>query len=428
MIALPSAVDDELTPLLEARADAIADPYSIFRRLRETKPVYRRSESEIVLTRYRDIHAVQIDAAVYSNDIYRREADRWEARIAGHFTPTEADLVGEVRAWEAKQMSRLDDPEHARLRRIAHRAFTPKRVADLRSDIERMTVSLLQPLADRRADLVEEFASALPLLVIFELLGVPAEARESVRQWSAAMVRFRAQANSNTLAAAIDGLRGFRAFAEEHIDKTKNGNGGSDLMSALLTAQEGESLRVDEFVMMIVLLLLGGHETTMMLIGNGVLQLLRHPDQWTALRDDGSLVPNAVEEMLRYDAPAPIFGRVATTETMIADVAVHEGDHILLLLGAGNRDPEQCADPDRFDIRRENVRHLSLGYGPHFCLGASLARLEGEVVFSTLARRFPGMRLVDEEIEWMPSPRRRGPIHLHVEMGPDTGARAGRGR
>jgi len=253
--------------------------------------------------------------------------------------------------------------------------------------------------------------------VIFELLGVPVAARESVRDWSAEIVSFRAQSNSTTLAAAIHGLREFRAFAEDHIERMQEAESGTDLMSALLAAYDGESLRVDEFVMMLVLLLLGGHETTMALIGNGVLQLLRNPDQLAALREDPTLVPNAVEEILRYDAPAPIFGRVATAETRIGDVAVHEGDHVMLLLGAGNRDPEQFEDPDRFDVRREDVRHLSLGFGPHFCLGASLARLEGQVVLSTLTQRFPDLHLLDDEIEWMPSPRRRGPLHLHVHMG-----------
>jgi cytochrome P450 len=416
MISVPPTVEDELAPLLRAEPSAIRDPYSIFKRLRETRPVYRRSE-EVVLTRYRDIHAVQVDAATFSSDVYRRESERTEAQIRANFTPTEADLVREVRAWEAKQMSRQDDPEHARLRRIAHKAFTPRRVADLRSTIEGLTSELLAPLAGREADIVDEFAYILPLSVIFELLGVPPSARNDVRTWSAEIVSFRAQANPDTLAAAIHGLREFRAFAEEHIEQVKRGEGSSDLMSALLAAYDGESLRVDEFVMMIVLLLLGGHETTMALIGNGVLQLLRHPDQLAALRDDPSLVSNAVEEMLRYDPPAPIFGRVATIETQIEGVPVYKGEHVMLLLGAGNRDPEQFQDPDRFDITRPDTRHLSLGYGPHFCLGASLARLEGEVVFETLTRRFPEMGLLDAEIEWMPSPRRRGPLHLHVAMG-----------
>lgn len=360
------------------------DPYPLYRQLRSSEPVQWNEFVQIwTLTRYADVTAVLRDN--------RLSADRTRSE---RFTrPPGREIY--------QSMLTLDPPDHTRLRTLVNKAFTPGTVERLRPRIQALVDEILDVAAERGGlEVITQLAYPLPVTVIAEMLGVPAEDHEVFRGWSA------------TLAANLDPIRAgeLREEAFEARDalaeylsgvvELRRKRPGDDLISALLAVEErGDVLSHRELLVMCNLLLIAGHETTVNLIGNGLRALLTHPDQLRRLREEPGLIETAVEELLRFDGPVQLTGRVVTEDAVVAGVEMRPGQFVMVLLGAANRDPEQFPDPDRLDLGRQPNQHLGFGRGIHFCLGAPLARLEGQVALSSLVRRFPALRLDGEPVQ-----------------------------
>jgi cytochrome P450 len=313
-----------------------------------------------------------------------------------------------------------DPPDHTRLRGLVSKAFTPRTIEQMRGHIQEIVDRLLgRALAQGGMDVIEDLAYPLPVTVICEMLGVPVDDHLSIRHWSADIAR---SLDAIGLMPSDKGIveRGqvarraladyFRALVPERRRRPR-----ADLLSGLIAAEEqGDKLSEAEVISMCLLLFIAGHETTVNLIGNGTLALLRHPEQLGRLRAEPGLVPNAVEELLRYDSPVQRTARITTTEVEIAGHAIGKGAMVVTALGAANRDPAQFPDPDRLDVARRDPRHISFGFGIHFCLGAPLARVEGQIALGTLLRRAPGLTLAETSPEWRESSVLRGLKRLRV--------------
>jgi cytochrome P450 len=385
------------------RPEVIADPFPIFARLRESDPVHWSDRlGGWVLTRYRDVRTVLADR--------RFSADRISP-YRDHLPPTQRTALQELLRTLGFWAVFNDPPDHTRRRALLSGLFSPSRIATLRPTIEPVVERLLARLAARpRFDLIADFAYPLPAIVIAGIVGVPAEDIDQFKAWSDDLAAFvgSALATPDKRERAERGARDlatyFRRMLRDHRAEPRE-----DALSALLAAEvDGERLSEEEIVASAMLLLFAGHETTTNLIGNGVLALLRHPDQVALLRARPELIQSAVEEMLRYDGPTQAMTRIAREEITLADArgtarAIPAGARIFALLNAANRDPEIFPEPDRFRVERGSTRHLSFGIGTHFCLGAPLARLEAEIGISALLRQFPDLALTDQPLQWSDS-------------------------
>ncbi len=397
-----------------------ADPYPFYHRLREHAPVHwddaAGGSGGWVLTRHGDVMAMLRDA-------------RMTAARTGP-PPVEEWLPEEFR-YAARQVFRamphqllfLDPPDHTRLRGLVSKAFTPRLVEGMRPRIRELVEALLHGVSERgRMDVIEELAYPLPATVIAELLGVPPEDREQFIRWSADFGAFL-DGSSLTPQEAMQALVGVSDFMDYFrvIIAARKDAPRDDLLQALLAAREREDvLSEDELLANLVLLLAAGHGTTTHLIGNGLLALLRQPDQYARLALEPDLVGTAVQELLRYDSPVQLTGRTARADLTLGGIAVQAGEHVTVILGAANRDPAVFTDPDRLDLARQENRHMAFGYGIHFCLGAPLARVEAEEVLAAVARRLPDLRLdfpPGAEPEFQPSIVFRGLRELPVAWG-----------
>jgi cytochrome P450 len=368
------------------------------------------------VTKYADVNAVFHDPGRFSSVL---EGSHIKAILEG-MPPDEAELYLEIKSYDKRKMSQLDDPEHARLRGIAHRAFTPRWVASIESAIQSISDELLEPLdGDSVHDLIDSFAYRLPLRVVCDMLGVPAEYHDPVRKLSEDIVNLNSNPrNPELLRAAHQSMNEFRMIARELIDRSRKGTDErTQLIARLLSAHEGDALSEFELLTMCVLFLFAGHETTTNLIGNGLVALLSNRDQWLALSSDPALTPSAVEECLRYDPPTQFLPRMALEDCELGGVRIPRGHTVFMVMASANRDAAQFSSADVFDIRRPDNRHLSFGFGVHFCLGASLARLEGQVALKALATRYPDMSLASDVLEWRPSANLRGVKKLPVRLG-----------
>jgi cytochrome P450 len=302
-------------------------------------------------------------------------------------------------------MINCDASKHNRLRLLVSKAFTARAVEALAGHVRRLVDGFIEAVEPRRhMDVIADLAYPLPVTVIAEMLGVPAEDRDRFKNWSDELAVI---ANGNLTALGPDDYRRIaKNYAElagylTEVVACRRRESRDDLLTALARAEEaGDRLRTDELYANAILILVAGHETTTNLIGNGVLALLRNPDQLRRLHDDPSLVPSAVEELLRYDSPVQFTTRLLKEGLTVGGKELRAGQTMLLVLGSANRDPGQFADPDRLDVGRADNRHLSFGLGAHFCLGAQLARLEGRVVLEALLRRLPGLRLDGADLEY----------------------------
>jgi len=314
-----------------------------------------------------------------------------------------------------------DPPDHTRLRALVSKAFTPRTIEVMRDHIQDIVDRLLgRALAQGGMDVMEDLAYPLPVTVICEMLGVPVGDHASIRGWSADIARSLDAIGLPSDQSIVE--RGriarrqladyFRALVPERRARPQ-----PDLLSGLLAAEEqGDKLTEPEVIAMCLLLFIAGHETTVNLIGNGLLALLRHPEQLARVQADPALVPNAVEELLRYDSPVQRTARITTEEVDLAGHHITKGAMVVVALGAANRDPAQFADPDRLDVTRRDVRHISFGFGIHFCLGAPLARVEGQIALGALLRRAPGLTLDEPTLEWRESSVLRGLKRLRVRF------------
>jgi cytochrome P450 PksS len=388
-----------------------ADPYPFYARLREEAPVFpvtvrvpdrRRAW---LITRYDDVVAALKDS--------RLVKDRRNVVTNGH-RARESWMPGFLRPLE-RNMLDLDEPDHTRLRTLVHHGFTPRLVERLRDRVQSVAERLLDSAQrEGQLDLVAGYALPIPATIIAELLGVPPEDQRRFHNWSKGIVT--ASTTSDFL-IAIPSIYLFMRYLRSLLARRRAAP-RDDLISALIQAEEaGDRLSPDELLAMVVLLLIAGHETTVNLIASGTLALLRHPDQLERLRSDPALMPTAVEELLRFTSPVEIATeRYACEPLEIAGTTIPAGDLVLAVLGSANRDPQHFAAPDTLDLAREPNRHLAFGQGVHYCLGAPLARLEGQIAFETLLRRLPGLRLAvpPEAVRWRRGLFLRGPQSLPI--------------
>jgi cytochrome P450 len=376
----------------------LADPYPTYHRLRDEDPVHHSPMDFWVLTRYEDVAAVLRDPRFIKEPLVSMVAARFGVSV-----PPGVGL----------SMLDRDPPDHTRLRSLVSKAFTPRVVEGLRPRIQKMVDELItRAEAVGTMDLIEEFAYPIPVNVICEMLGVPVEDHERFKGWSLDIARgldsvwlppeSEIPKRSGAARHAIgDYMRGL--IAERRASPR------GDLLSALIAAEEaGDKLGEDELIATCILLLIAGHETTVNLIGNGTLALLRQPEELRRLRETPGLITSAVEELLRYDGPVQRTARITSTAVTLGGRTIPKGEMVMPFIGAADRDPSQFPDPDRLDLGRADNRHIAFGWGIHFCLGAPLARVEGQIAIDTLVRRLPRLALVNDEPEHRQSLTLRG--------------------
>jgi cytochrome P450 len=389
----------------------LADPFPFYKELRGQSPVRRviamRGLEAWLITRYDDGIAALSDPR-FSSDL----RDAADTRLMDQLPSNERESF-------MRSMIRVGPPDHTRLRRLVSKAFTARRVASLRPRIQEITDELLDAvLPSGHADLVADLALPLPVTVICELLGVPTADRTGFQEWTDVMVgqhpdRYDREAMDEAWRKMWDYLEALIAGKRAHP--------ADDVLSDLIAARDdGGSLDEDELIAMAFLLLVAGYITTVNLIGGGVATLLAHPGQLKLLRDDPPLLPGAVEEFLRYDGPVnPGVIRFPTEDVEIGGVVIPRGATVLIATAIADRDPSVFADPDRLDVTRRENAHLAFGHGAHYCLGAPLARLEGEIAIGTVLRRLPNLALAVpyEDLRWQ-APSLRGPKELPVTFTP----------
>ena len=385
----------EFNPLLP---EFIANPYPFYHRLRVEDPIHRSTllPDTWILTRYADAIMVLRDAR-----FGRHDAENFFRERFG-----EGPLINVFSKW----MLFRDPPDHTRLRTLVNKAFTPRAIEGLRPRIQDLVNYLLDAVQSRgRMDVMTDLAYPLPVLVICELLGVPAKDRDLFKEWSGDVARTLDPIQTPESAQRGHAVVESMATYFRELIRTLRQNPQGDILSAMIAAEEqGDRLSEDELLANCILLFSAGHETTVNLIGNGLLALLRHPEQKQLLQEDPNLIQSAVEEFLRYDGPVQLTGRGAKEDVEIGGKRILQGERVMTVLAAANRDPAQFPDPDRLDIRRENNYHLAFGQGIHFCLGASLARAEGQIAIGTLLQRLPRVTLLDETPQWRPAFTLRG--------------------
>ena len=383
--------------------EVVADPYPTYHRLRKEAPVYHSPLGFWVLTRYDDVVSALRDPRLIKEPLAAFVA----ARMG---TPVPAMGVS---------MLDRDPPDHTRLRSLVSKAFTPRVVEGLRPKIQHIVDGLLAKVeANGSMDLIEEFAYPLPVSVICQMLGVPVEDSDRFRGWSLDIARgldgILLPPDSPIRGRSIESRRALGAYFRELIAERRAAP-RADLLSSLIAVEEaGDTLNEEELLATCILLLIAGHETTVNLIGNGTLALLRHPDQLRRLREDPSLIGTAVEELLRFDGPVQRTARIPDADVTFGGTTIGKGELVMPFIGAADRDPAQFPDPDRLDIGRTDNRHIAFGWGIHFCLGAPLARVEGQIAINTLLQRFPKLALATERPEYRQSLTLRGLTSLPV--------------
>lgn len=368
-----------------ADAATRANPHPTYALMREHDPIYRATGPSgapfWIITRYDDVATVLKDPRFIKNA--RKNLPPEQAQ---RYVSLESDPVWDV---VNNLMLDQDPPDHTRLRNLVHKAFTPRRVRDLQPRIQQITRELLDAMTNKtQGDLIEDFAFPLPVTVIAEMLGVHSDKREQFRHWTQ-VVLFTTDWRSTQIS-----LMEFVQYVNELIEERRKEDKG-DILSALVHAEEaGDSLDHMELLSMVFLLLVAGHETTVNLIGNGTLTLLKHPQQLQHLRANPDLLPSAIEEMLRYESPVDIpTWRYTSQPVELGGVTIPAGEVVLPSLISANRDERAFAQPHHFDIQRSPNPHLAFGSGIHYCLGAPLARMEGQIALRGLLERFPELRL-----------------------------------
>ncbi|WP_435059620.1 cytochrome P450 family protein [Streptomyces sp. bgisy060] len=397
-----------------------SDPYPAYAWLRKHAPVHRTTLPSGVeawlVTRYADARQALADQRLSKNPAHHDESPHAKGKTG---------IPGERKAELMTHLLNIDPPDHTRLRRLVSKAFTPRRVAEFAPRVQELTDRLMDRFVEKgSADLIHEFAFPLPIYAICDLLGVPREDQDDFRDWAGMMIRHGGGPRGG-VARSVKKMRGYLA----ELIHRKREEPGDDLISGLIRASDhGEHLTENEAAAMAFILLFAGFETTVNLIGNGVYQLLCHPEQRERLQvslaaGETGLLETGVEELLRYDGPVEMATwRYATRALTIGGQEIPAGDPVLVVLAAADRDPERFDGPDVLDLARRDNQHLGYGHGIHYCLGAPLARLEGQAALSTLLTRLPDLRLAVDptELRWRGGLIMRGLRTLPVEFSPSA--------
>lgn len=393
-----------LVRLLEP--EVLANPYPLYHKLRSEDPVHwDRFLHTWVVTRYPDV----------MNVLHSFSADR---------TPTPEQLtamglsgLNPIAKVMVRQMLFMDAPAHTRLRGLASAAFTPRRVEILREHIQEIADELLDRVQTRgRMDIIADFAAPMPAIVTAEMLGVPTEDHADLKEWSADFAEMLGnfQHNPDRIPRVLESTNNLTAYFQAAIGKTRL-YPREGLIHSFMTAEiNGDRLTDEEIVANCIVTMVGGQETTTNLIGNGLLTLMRNPEQLAQLRDDSSLIPSAVEELLRYESPSQHTGRIAREDVQIGSKQIRKGQAVMAIMAAANRDPERFPDPDRLILDRADNKHLAFGWSSHFCFGAPLARMEGQIAFETILRRLPNLATVPGPLTWRSNSGLRGLTALPV--------------
>ena len=386
--------------------EVLANPYPLYQQLRTEDPVHWDPFLHAwVVTRYADVITV----------LQRFSANR--TPTAEQLTVLGLESLTPLARVMVHQMLFLDPPAHGRVRGLASKAFTPRRVEVLRGHIQEITDSLLDAVQGKgEMDIIADLAYPLPAIVTAEMLGVPTSDWKQLTTWSGnfAQVLGNFQHNPDHAVQVIQSLEEmityFRAAIRENEKHPCEG-----LIHALMTAeQDGDHLTEEEIIANTIVTMVGGQETTTNLIGNGILSLLRYPDQLAKLQSDSSFIPSAVEELLRYESPSQHTARLAPDDVQLGDKTIRKRQAVIAVMGAANHDPERFPEPDRLDICRQDNRHVAFAWAAHFCFGAPLARIEGQTAFETVLRRMPKLALKPVTITWRENLGLRGLTALPV--------------
>jgi cytochrome P450 len=385
----------------------LADPYPLFRRLRETDPVHWDPFLHAwIVTRYEDVVNVMLKCS----------ADRTP-------TPQQLEAMGMLAELQpiaqvmVKQMLFLDAPAHTRLRALCATAFTPARVAALKEHIQEIADRLIDQVLDSgKMDVIADFANPLPAIVTAELFGVPTADHQNLKDWSTDFAEMLGnfQHNPDRARGALKATENMVAYFQQAMrDQEKNPTPG--LVNSLMNAEvDGSRLTEEEIVANLIVTMVGGQETTTNLIGNGLVSLLKNRDQLELLKGDSSILPSAIEELLRYESPSQHTARLAPDDMMLGGKKIQKRQAVIAVFAAANRDPERFPDPDKLDLRRTDNRHVAFAWGAHYCFGAPLARMEGQIAFETMLRRLPNIQLEPQELMWRENLGLRGLKSLFI--------------
>jgi len=394
--------------------DFVQNPYPAYRRLLDEGPLHYLDVGGMwavwAVFGHAECSAVAKDARLSA-----KRAERFVITLPMNKRAEFADLVGMLGLW----MIFMDPPEHSRLRKLMNKGFSREAIETLRPQIEAIVNRMLEPLHHcSEVELMREFAYTMPVRVISEMLGVPVEDHRKLKTWSANFAEMLGnfQHNPDHAKVMLQTVEEMTAYFREAVEEQKR-HPREGLIHSLLTAEiDGDRLTDDEIVANVIITLVGGLETTTNLIGNGVLTLLRYPEQMQKLRDDLSLIPSAVEEMLRFESPSQHTARLAPEDRELGGKLIRKRQAVIAIMAAANRDPGRFSDPDRFDIARQDNRHLAFGYAAHFCFGAPLARMEGQIVFEGLLRTFSNLQMEPQDLVWRTNLGLRGLRSLKVKF------------
>ena len=379
--------------------DVIADPYGYFGRLREEDPVHWNAKYELwVLTRYDDVVWLVRHPERFSSEVFRRDPRPPYPPIP----EADMELYSFVREFFGDFFIQRDRPSHTEMRTVVHGYFTPRAMEAWRPMVQAAVKDLLDEAeAKGRMDVMQDFATPLPVLVIAQMLGLPRQDRRFIRELAQKLL-FIGRGDVNRMRPLTDGIKGLVEYLSPLVDD-RLARPGDDLLSVLARGETSGAYSREEVLSNAVLLLLAGHETTINLICNGTLALIHHPQQWALLRQNPALAGRATEECLRYDPPVKSLQRIAAEDLELRDKVIRKLDRARWFIPSANRDPDKFPEPDRFDVTRDPNPHVAFGSGIHHCLGATLARVEGQEAFTALVERFPELHLETEELEYQPS-------------------------
>ncbi|MGW2488751.1 cytochrome P450 [Streptomyces sp. NPDC001606] len=386
-----------------------SDPYPFYARLREAEPVHQTPFGFWVVSGYDEAAQLLRDPRLTSE--FHRDK-KWAEHRGGWESP----VVTDTRMW----MLMLDGGSHRRIRGLVNPVFNARSILDMRPRISQILEKVLADMgAGEGIDLIDALALPLPVTVICGLVGLPVEDRDQCRRWTEAIGHVVDPALDDATQQAMNtSVVEFRAYIAEHLAKRRS-EPQDDILSRLMLAEvDGERLSDDEIIANVLLLFNAGHETTVNLIGNGTLALLRHPEQMQKLRENPDLIEEGVDEFVRYDAPVQLVARITTADVEVGGKTIPAGSKLMILLGAANRDPRRYERPDALDMTRTDIKPLAFGGGPHYCIGALLGKLEGRLVFNELLRRYSRISLSTEDVVWRPHVNFRGLTELRVDLVP----------